>query len=158
MTHKAIEYTVSVINSVAFIITLTLNWEYLGVLTAFTFKPNVWYCYVAQLQLAESTSCLCPLWAIHKGELTNASAQPLNHFSQSIRSITVICIRVHLPVEWVSGNWLMVVTMQLLNSTFVSSLLWMRDLFRLLKTLSKSRSPQLKWPIKLYQNLSFSHT
>lgn len=72
-------------------------------------------------------------------------------FQSNYQKYTVICIIVHLPVEWVSGDWLMVVTIQLLNSACISCLLWMRDLFGLLKTLSKSLSPQLKWLIKLYR-------
>ena len=72
-------------------------------------------------------------------------------FQSNYQKYTVICIIVHLPVEWVSGDWLMVVTIQLLNSACISCLLWMSDLFRLLKTLSKSLSPQLKWLIKLYR-------
>ena len=54
-------------------------------------------------------------------------------------SITTICITqltVYLSVKlvrWGGGDWFMVIALQLLNSTFVSYLLWMKDLFRLFK-------------------------
>lgn len=50
----------------------------------------------------------------------------------------------------------MIVAVQPLNSTFVSFLLWTRDLFRLLKTLSNSQRPQLKLPIKFVQKTFLS--
>lgn len=90
-------------------------------------------------------SYLCQLWAICKDEFIDDSAQSFNCFRQIIG-------KYHNNLYTAAiGGWFMVVAMQLLNATLVSSWLWTKDLFRLLKTLSNSQRPQLKSPIKFVQ-------